>query len=87
MKHTADADLREKILQYLDDHKNAETPHFPTEYAALMYVALGTLALIHESNILKNEMRVQSDQGMIGMYHINDLREIIRVLEEGQRQT
>lgn len=76
-----DTDLREEVLKYLTKNMEEPRPRFPTEYSALMYVALGTLKLLHEATINYNTWRIQKDLEPVSLQYPGALQEIVVLLE------
>lgn len=74
-------DLEAEIQKYLAKNMEEPRPRFPTEYSALMYVALGTLKLLHESTMNYNMHRIRHDQDPVHLNYLKALREIVSLLE------
>lgn len=75
------SDLRDEILKYLAQTTSEPTPQFPTEYSALMYVALGTLRLIHESATNYSMWAIAQNKEPVSLHYPGALQEIITLLE------
>jgi len=76
-----DSDLREEVLKYLSKNMEEPRPRFPTEYSALMYVALGTLRLLHEATMNYNMHLNKHDKDPVHLHYPGALQEIVSLLE------
>lgn len=75
------SDLREEILKYLKQTTKEPRPQFPTEYSALMYVALGTLKLLHEGTTNYNMWAIQNKHTPRELDYFGALQGIVQMLE------
>ena len=75
------SDLREEVLKYLKQTTKEPRPQFPTEYSALMYVALGTLRLLHGETTNYNMWAVQNGNSPAGFDYFKALIDIVEILE------
>ena len=75
------SDLREEVLKYLEQTTKEPRPQFPTEYSALMYVALGTLKLLHEGTTNYNMWAIQNNREPTGLDYFSALKSIVEMLE------
>ena len=75
------SDLREEVLKYLKQTTKEPQPQFPTEYATLMYVALGTLRLLHEGTTNYNMWAIQNNREPRGLDYFFALQGIVELLE------
>ena len=80
-KPDLDTDLRNEVLKYLSKNMEEPRPRFPTEYSALMYVALGTLRLLHEATTNYNMHRIKHDKEPVHLHYTSALQEIVQLLE------
>ncbi len=77
---TLDTDLRVEILRFLKKNRNIRNPNFPTEFAAIAYISLGTLQLLHEATMNHNS-RLDPKAGQVQLHYPGALQEVIQLLQ------
>lgn len=74
-----DDDFRNQILTSIQLLREEKTPAFPTNYAAAIYVALGTVKLMHEA---VQNANASNPTTPVTLDHISALATLVDFLKE-----